>query len=98
MNSSPHLKLFNCSFLIGEQWIGFHDPDENRTFVWLNTNPLPTDDENWKTGRSWLLVTRRDTLLVYGWGFMEYFGRTKQELLALISVIDTAVFLVFNFH
>ena len=37
-----------CSPVSGGPWIGFHDPDENDTFVWLNGNPLPNDDENWK--------------------------------------------------
>ena len=32
-------------------WIGFHDANDNDNHVWLNGNPLPDDDENWKAGK-----------------------------------------------
>ena len=42
------------SSLAGYPWIGFHDPNNNDTYVWLNGNLLPDNDENWQRGKAYL--------------------------------------------
>ena len=37
------------SILKGRSWIGYHDPDGNDKYVWLNENNLSDDDDNWQT-------------------------------------------------
>ena len=37
--------------MTAQTWIGFHDLNDNDNYVWLNGNPLPDDDANWRSGR-----------------------------------------------
>ena len=37
---------------VGSQtWIGFKDLNDDDNFVWLNGQPLPDDDGNWRGGK-----------------------------------------------
>ena len=45
-----NLNVMIYRILNNRSWIGYHDPNWNNKYIWLNGKYLPDNDDNWDDG------------------------------------------------